>query len=94
MPKSRAMKPAGSHAQAFSEAIRLHMSQSGVSGMALAAQISRSQNYVASRLRDEKPFTVDDVEAIAAALEIPLMELLRDAATVEAWEQQPSPNTD
>ena len=33
-------------------------------GQRLAAEIGRSQNYVAERLRDLKPFTLDDVDAI------------------------------
>jgi transcriptional regulator with XRE-family HTH domain len=60
------------------------MGQRGVSGTALAAQIGKSQNYVATRLRNEKPFTVDDVEAIAAALQVPLQDLVQDVAAVEA----------
>ncbi len=75
---SGAGEPAGHYAQAFSEAIRLHMEQQGVSGKSLAAMIGLSQNYVATRLRDEKAFTVNDVEAIAAALGIPILDLIRD----------------
>lgn len=36
-----------------------------VTGQKLAVKIGRSQNYVAERLRDEKPFTVDDIELVA-----------------------------
>lgn len=36
-----------------------------LTGQKLAASIGRSQNYMAERLRDEKSFTVDDVEALA-----------------------------
>jgi transcriptional regulator with XRE-family HTH domain len=72
-------QPAGEHAQAFSEAIRLHMEEQGVSGKSLAAMIGLSQNYVASRLRDERAFTVNDIEAISAALGIPILDLVRDA---------------
>ncbi|WP_104045732.1 helix-turn-helix domain-containing protein [Arthrobacter sp. ZGTC412] len=61
-------EPAGQHAKAFSEAIRLHMEQQGVSGKSLAAMIGLSQNYVATWLRDGRAFTVNDVESIAAAL--------------------------
>lgn len=35
-----------------------------LSGKALAAKVGLSQNYVAKRLRDEAPFTLDDVERI------------------------------
>ncbi len=39
-----------------------------MSGNTLAGRIGKSQNYVAVRLRDEKPFTLDDVELIADVL--------------------------
>lgn len=39
-----------------------------MTGKALAAEIGLSQNYVAKRLRDEAPFTLDDVEAIARVI--------------------------
>nr|WP_300338739.1 hypothetical protein [Actinomyces sp.] len=39
-----------------------------MSGNTLAGKIGKSQNYVAVRLRDEKPFTLDDVELISDVL--------------------------
>lgn len=36
-----------------------------MTGQKLAQQIGLSQNYVAKRLRDEAPFTLDDVAKIA-----------------------------
>lgn len=41
-----------------------------ISGKQLASRIGVSQNYTATRLRDEAPFTIDDVEAIAEAFEL------------------------
>jgi transcriptional regulator with XRE-family HTH domain len=41
-----------------------------LSGVSLAQRMERSQNYVAKRLRDEMPFTLDDVEDIVDALEL------------------------
>lgn len=39
-----------------------------MTGQKLAHAIGLSQNYVAIRLRDEKPFTLDDLEKVADAL--------------------------
>lgn len=39
------------------------------SGKSLAGQVGMSQNYLATRLRDEKPFTLDDLEAVILALD-------------------------
>lgn len=39
-----------------------------ISGNQLAHLINKSQNYVATRLRDEKPFDLDDVAKIAHVL--------------------------
>lgn len=35
-----------------------------------------SHNYVSTRLRDEKPFTLDDIERIATYLEVSVAEVL------------------
>ncbi|MET3206278.1 UNVERIFIED_ORG: transcriptional regulator with XRE-family HTH domain [Arthrobacter sp. UYEF13] len=89
MPKSRSLEPAGSHGQAFSEAIRGRISRKSVSGLALAAQIGKSQNYVATRLSDEMSFTADDIEAIAAALRVSLADLVREVFATENGTVQP-----
>lgn len=39
-----------------------------MTGQKLASEIGLSQNYVAKRLRDEAPFTLDDIDKIAFAL--------------------------
>ncbi|GAA3404979.1 helix-turn-helix domain-containing protein [Pseudarthrobacter polychromogenes] len=44
------------------------MGRHRVSGMQLANLTGVSQNYIASRLRDESPFTVNDIENICKAL--------------------------
>lgn len=44
--------------------IRGRMAARRISGKQLAALAGMSQNYLATRLRDEKPFTVDDIEAL------------------------------
>lgn len=49
--------------------IRAQLGAKRMSGKTLAARIGLSQNYVATRLRDEKPFTLDDVAEIVAILE-------------------------
>jgi transcriptional regulator with XRE-family HTH domain len=44
------------------------MGRHRVSGMQLASLTGKSQNYIATRLRDEAPFTVNDIETICEAL--------------------------
>lgn len=44
------------------------MGRHRISGMQLANLTGVSQNYIASRLRDESPFTVNDIENICKAL--------------------------
>ena len=51
-----------------SAAFRAEIAAQRSSGKELASKVGRSQNYVATRLRDEKPFTLDDVEAICDEL--------------------------
>lgn len=45
------------------------MAAKRVSGKTLAAQAGMSQNYLAKRLRDEAPFTLDDLDALIECLE-------------------------
>jgi transcriptional regulator with XRE-family HTH domain len=44
------------------------MGRHRISGMQLAGITGMSQNYIAKRLRDEAPFTVNDIENICSAL--------------------------
>ena len=51
-----------------------------LTGQKLAQGIGRSQNYVAERLRDEKPFTLDDVGLIADFFFVDAAQIILDAA--------------
>jgi hypothetical protein len=51
-------------AQALSQAIREHLSRWGESGMELSRKTGMSQDYFSKRLRDEAPFTMNDVENV------------------------------
>lgn len=52
-----------------------------MSGIQLAALTGISQNYVAKRLRDEAPFTLNDIERICDVLEEDFTELMTNAAS-------------
>ena len=56
-------------ARAVAAEIRSRMAAQRVSGKRLAERVGMSQNYFATRLRDEKPFTLDDIAAIARELD-------------------------
>jgi transcriptional regulator with XRE-family HTH domain len=51
------------------------MGRDGVTTQALAAQLGISRTYLGKRLRDEVPFTLNDVECICDALGIELPKL-------------------
>ena len=57
-------------ARAVSAEIRARLAAKRISGKKLAHHIGLSQNYVAKRLRDEAPFTIDDIELIVEALDV------------------------
>lgn len=73
------MGPGGPRDQATTAAIRAHMTRQKISGNVLAAKIGVSQNYLATRLRDEKSFKLSDIETICAALNIQIMDLVYES---------------
>ena len=58
------------------EEIRTVLARRRMSGVHLAQLIGRSQSYVSRRLTGETPFDLDDVERIADALEVEVVDLL------------------
>jgi transcriptional regulator with XRE-family HTH domain len=60
----------GPLARAFSRRVRLEMTDQTITAQALAAMSGLSRSYLGKRLRDEAPFTLNDVEAICVALKI------------------------
>jgi len=71
---------AGNFARALSAAIRWSMSRQRISGAQLAERVARSQSYISKRLRDEAPFSVNDIEDICKALGEDLGKLVASAA--------------
>jgi transcriptional regulator with XRE-family HTH domain len=59
------------------EEIRALMARRRLSGVQLAARIDKSQGYLSRRLNGVQPFDVDDLEAIAGVLGVPVSALLR-----------------
>ena len=64
--------------------VRLALTEHNLSGAALARQVGWSQSYVAHRLTGRRPFTVEDIAKIAAALDIPVNRLTADRAEAVA----------
>ena len=82
-------------ARAVSADIRARLGAERRSGKWLAEQIGLSQNYVAKRLRDEAPFNLDDLAAIAEAFGIAptaWLDSTRGAAAKAAREFIPGPD--
>ena len=74
MPSGKQPEP-GELARAFSAHVRLVKDRDGVTDSALARATGLSRNYLGKRLRDEVPFTLNDVEVISKALGIRLPKL-------------------
>ncbi|WP_314325488.1 helix-turn-helix domain-containing protein [Paenarthrobacter ilicis] len=58
----------GPLAVAVAAEVRAAMGRARVSGNQLSKLTGMSQNYIATRLRDEAAFTITDIEKICAAL--------------------------
>jgi DNA-binding phage protein len=69
MPSGKQPVP-GALARAFSAHVRMVMARDRVTAQALAEESGLSRSYLGKRLRDEVPFTLNDVEAICQALAI------------------------
>lgn len=69
----------GPFARAISAEFRASMARQRISGPQLAEMSGRSQSYLSKRLRDEVPFTANDMEAICAALGEDLLHLVHAA---------------
>jgi transcriptional regulator with XRE-family HTH domain len=71
----------GALARAVSAEVRAAMGRHRISGMQLASLTGKSQNYIATRLRDESPFTVNDIQTICDALGEDYLQLWANAVT-------------
>lgn len=76
----------GPFARAITDQILMSMARHRISGSQLAARTSRSQSYISKRLRNEVPFTANDIEDICKVLGEDLLKILRVAAR-EAGEE-------
>jgi transcriptional regulator with XRE-family HTH domain len=74
MPSGSQPKP-GPLARAFSGHVRMVMARDRVTAKELAAKAGISRSYLGKRLRDEVPFSLNDVEAISLALGLDLPKL-------------------
>lgn len=78
MPSGK-QSESGPLAIAFAAEIRAAMGRHRFSGNQLAAATGMSQNYMAKRLRDEAPFTLNDIEKICDALGESFLDLVAAA---------------
>lgn len=60
----------------IAEEVRAQMGRDRISAVQLGRMIGRSQSYMSRRLVGDLPFDLDDLEAIAGALDVPLSRLL------------------
>lgn len=57
------------------------MARQGCTQTALAERIERDQHFISRRLSGKVPFAVDELAAIATALDVPLTDLLGEQQT-------------
>lgn len=74
MPSGSQPKP-GPLARAFSGHVRMVMARDRVTAKMISEATGLSRSYLGKRLRDEVPFSLNDVEAICKALGMELPEL-------------------
>ena len=76
MPVPSGKQPSPSPlARAFSARVRMVMARDHVTMQSLAEKAGISRTYLGKRLRDDMPFTLNDVEAISKALGMELPKL-------------------
>lgn len=64
--------------------VRAVMARQRCTQTTLAERINRDQHFVSRRLSGKVPFSVDELAAIASALDVPLSELVGDDTPVTA----------
>lgn len=67
-------------AESVASEVRAGMARSKRTSLALAEHLGVSHAYVSRRLNGHLPFTLDDLEKIAAFLEVPVASLLHERA--------------
>jgi Helix-turn-helix domain len=65
--------------EAIAAEIRAHMARQRRSGRSVAFELGWKQAYMSRRLTGATPFTLDDLEALADVLGMPMRTLLEDA---------------
>ena len=75
MPRGKQAE-SGRFARAVSAEIRASMGRQRLNGVQLAGKARMSRDYLGKRLRNEAPFTLNDIEAICKALGEDLGEFL------------------
>ncbi|MGH2866782.1 MAG: helix-turn-helix domain-containing protein [Solirubrobacteraceae bacterium] len=67
---------ATTYAELVAERVRAQMGRRRISQHQLADKLGRSQSYVSRRCRGVDPLDVEELEAIAEALQVPIAELI------------------
>jgi transcriptional regulator with XRE-family HTH domain len=71
----------GPFAAAVSAEVRAEKARQRLTDKELAEAAGLSPSYLGKRLRDEAPLTLNDIQAICAALHVPLGQMLSSAAS-------------
>lgn len=70
--------------QAVGRAVRGLMAESGMTQTRLAEETGRSRTSLVKKLRGDIALTMDDLHAIAAALDVPWSEIVANAERIQA----------
>lgn len=74
----------------IAEEVRVLMARRRMSAVRLGVEIGRSQSYMSRRLTGDMPFDLDDLEAICAALDVPISSLMGSAypGATDRWSDE------
>jgi transcriptional regulator with XRE-family HTH domain len=70
--------------EAVASAVRVAMARKNISGRALAEAIGMPQSRFSRRMTGEIAFDVDELAAVAAALDVPLSDFVSDVPSAGA----------
>lgn len=76
----RKQPASGPFARAVAAEVRACMAREWISATQLAARTGLSRSYLGKRLRDETPFTLNDIEAIVSAFGGSMLDFMRAAS--------------
>lgn len=83
MVRNSELPELGSFATACAIAVRDAVAGAGISGNELSKRMGRAQSYVSLRLQGRRAWTLDELDAIAVIIDVPVSELIERARLIK-----------